>query len=247
MKLGSDSTSTDGNPIVELARQTGTTLHRWKQNTLILDRAGSLVSSDLANTALELVWQVLEDAINHSSAHSSQISPAQSLHDYFVDWCRTALTAGRITSEQRDLVLDMASMWGAYVGDRVERQSLKFFFLEDCIDGDDFFIPSNYKKIMAAISQMPLDQARLVLNKVMISVKHGCSSPGSVCVTTSDGEESHFDRVVVTTPLGWLKKHPECIETMPTRIAQAIRSISFGRLEKVGSYCHLHEAMSLCC
>ena len=34
-----------------------------------------------------------------------------------------------------ELVLGMSEMWGAYVGDRVDLQSLKYFFLEDCIDG----------------------------------------------------------------------------------------------------------------
>jgi hypothetical protein len=211
---------------------------------LILDRAGSLVSSDLANKALEIVWEILEDAINHSSAQSDDIASTQSLYDYFVDWCRTALPAGRITGEDQALILDMAKMWGAYVGDRVERQSLKFFFLEDCIDGDDFFIPSNYKKIMAAISRVPLAQARVLLNKVMVSVEHCCdSSSGSVRVITSDGEESYFDHVVITTPLGWLKKHPECIVNISDRISQAIKSISFGRLEKVWHHCHFSEVI----
>ena len=35
----------------------------------------------------------------------------------------------------RDLVLGVAQMWGAYVGDGVDRQSMKYFFLEDCIGG----------------------------------------------------------------------------------------------------------------
>ena len=34
-----------------------------------------------------------------------------------------------------ELVLGMSQMWGAYVGDRVELQSLKYFYLEDCIEG----------------------------------------------------------------------------------------------------------------
>lgn len=29
-------------------------------------------------------------------------------------------------------------MWGAYVGDGVELQSLKFFYLEDCIEGGTY-------------------------------------------------------------------------------------------------------------
>lgn len=32
-------------------------------------------------------------------------------------------------------VIGMSQMWAAYVGDPVDRQSLKFFFLEDRING----------------------------------------------------------------------------------------------------------------
>lgn len=40
-----------------------------------------------------------------------------------------------MNQHEMELVLGMAEMWGAYVGDRVELQSLKYFYLEDCIEG----------------------------------------------------------------------------------------------------------------
>ena len=40
-----------------------------------------------------------------------------------------------MNEQEMELVLGMSQMWGAYVGDRVDLQSLKYFFLEDCIDG----------------------------------------------------------------------------------------------------------------
>ena len=58
-----------------------------------------------------------------------------------------------------------------------------------------------------------------------------------MCVTTSDGKKQYFDDVVVTTPLGWLKQHKESIHSLHPRIASAIDSISFGRLEKVKGRC----------
>jgi hypothetical protein len=43
-----------------------------------------------------------------------------------------------------------------------------------------------------------------------------------------------FDEVVVTSPLGWLKRHMEAFEPeLPARLSKAINSIAYGCLEKV--------------
>lgn len=69
----------------------------------------------------------------------------------------------------------------------------------------------------------------------MEHVEYGTRGPRPVCLTTSDGKKQHFDEVVITTPLGWLKHHKASIHQLHPRIASAIDSISFGRLEKVDS------------
>ena len=76
-------------------------------------------------------------------------------------------------------------------------------------------------------------QAHIQFNTVMLSVEAQTDGPRPVCLTTSDGKKAHFDEVVVTTPLGWLKQHKESIHPLHPCIASAIDSISFGRLEKV--------------
>ena len=86
---------------------------------------------------------------------------------------------------------------------------------------------------MARISALPLAQAHVQLQSVMVSVQASKVAPHLVCVTTSDGKQQYFDDVVITTPLGWLKKHKESIHDLDTRVAAAIDSISYGRLEKV--------------
>ena len=98
---------------------------------------------------------------------------------------------------------------------------------------DDCFIPTNYQKIIARISAVPLAQARLQLDTEMISVGSETDGACPVCVTTADGKKQYFDDVVITTPLGWLKQHKESIHQLNPRIASAVDSISFGRLEKV--------------
>lgn len=130
-----DDISTGFNPIVELAKETGTPLHQWKESTLLIDGEGSLLAQSEANEALKQVWEILEEAMEHSKISSEQIDSAASLYTFFEAWCDRALQSGRMTGRQVELVLGMSQMWGAYVGDRVELQSLKYFYLEDCIEG----------------------------------------------------------------------------------------------------------------
>lgn len=131
-------TSTGYNPIVELAKETETPLHRWKESTLLVDSDGNLLSPAEANKALKQVWEILEKAIEHSTNRSEEIPSSASLYSFFEGWCGQALQCGDMTEREVKLVLGLSQMWGAYVGDRVERQSLKFFYLEDCINGGKY-------------------------------------------------------------------------------------------------------------
>lgn len=53
-------------------------------------------------------------------------------------------------------------------------------------------------------------------------------------VGTKQGRAFEFDDVVVTAPLGWLKRNLDAFEpALPPRMTQAINSLGFGCLEKV--------------
>lgn len=86
---------------------------------------------------------------------------------------------------------------------------------------------------MDRISALPLAKAHIQYQSVMTSVEYE-KQRGQVRVTTAHGRHQVFDDVVITTPLGWLKKHMECIRDLSPRIRSAIDAMSFGRLEKVG-------------
>ena len=130
-----DKASTGYNPIVELAKETRTPLHRWKESTLLVDGEGHLVAPSKANKALKQVWAILEAAIEHSTNRNEDIHCSENLYSFFESWCSQALKAGDMDGQEMELVLGMSQMWGAYVGDSVGLQSLKYFYLEDCIEG----------------------------------------------------------------------------------------------------------------
>lgn len=55
-------------------------------------------------------------------------------------------------------------------------------------------------------------------------------------VVTDDGRSQTFDGVVMTTPLGWLKRNKEGFTpSLDRRLLDAIDSISVGHLEKVSA------------
>ncbi|KAL8828244.1 MAG: hypothetical protein Q9170_006688 [Blastenia crenularia] len=195
--------STGCNPIIDIARETGTPLHRWKDNILLYDGDGNLLNSSEARQALNQVWEILEAALEHSKQRSNNISHEASLNGFFESWCEWASQHAELTKREAELVL------------------------EDC------FIPTNYESILARIAAAPLAQARVQFNTVMTRIEASKDQQDPVCVSTSDGKEQHFDDVVVTTPLGWLKQHRESIRPLDPRIESAIESMSFGRLEKV--------------
>lgn len=133
--ITSDNASTGYNPIIDLATETETPLHRWKANTLLVDGEGKLVAPSEANKALKQVWEILEGALEHSTDRNEELDSSVSLYSFFESWCDWAFQRGDMTRREVELVLGMSQMWGAYVGDRIELQSLKYFYLEDCIGG----------------------------------------------------------------------------------------------------------------
>ena len=50
---------------------------------------------------------------------------------------QTDIDVGKLSNEQRRRVLQMAEMWGAFVGGKTSTQSLKYLWLEECIEGGE--------------------------------------------------------------------------------------------------------------
>lgn len=98
------------------------------------------------------------------------------------------------------------------------------------------FVESNYSAILNAAAKPASDGATILLGKKVTGVATPEKrSPGEqVVLTTTDGESYNFDDVVMTTPLGWLKKNLDVFSpALPARISAAVTNISLSQLEKV--------------
>jgi hypothetical protein len=118
---------------LNLAKQTETALAAVEDSACIFGQNGEVISNEKATELLDLVWEVIREAFKYSNEDCAIISPERSLKDFFLDQvCEKGLS-----EEDQTLVLQMAEMWGAFIGDPLERQSLKYFWLEECLDGGE--------------------------------------------------------------------------------------------------------------
>ena len=140
----------DKNPIKTLAEQTSTVLHRFDERQAIYGSDGQRLDEQEADVLTNLVWATIQKAIEESREHSTDIDPKKSLSDFFrEEACKLFPTADEYrgsgesrrsssrddTQEARKAFLQMGEMWGNFVGTSFEHQSLRFFFLEENMDG----------------------------------------------------------------------------------------------------------------
>jgi alkylated DNA repair dioxygenase AlkB len=126
---------TGANPIMSIADATQTITHDPEGQNISISREGYPISEDVATKAADFMWATIEQAFEYSNQHGDTIPPERSLYDFFQE----KLEQTAFSDEEKQLCLDSCKLWGAYVGDPIERQSLKFFCLEECIDGSEYF------------------------------------------------------------------------------------------------------------
>ncbi|KAI9813413.1 MAG: hypothetical protein M1827_004088 [Pycnora praestabilis] len=236
---------TDHNPIMDLAIETNTATHSWGERQSMFDKRGSPIDEKRTGMYSELAWGIIAKAFTYSNDNSASIPARKSLLDFFekevkdefieLDGAEDSSISNESTTgspeKDRETLLRVAEMWGAFVGSPIERQSLKFFWLEECIEGENLFVASTYKAILHRVAKVALAKADVQLENKVAKIE---SRESSVVVTTTTGVSQTFDEVVVTAPLGWLKRNKESfLPKVPPRLSKAIDSISYGQLDKV--------------
>lgn len=205
----------------------------------IFDGSGKRIPSKEAGEISELVWGVIEQAMKHSEDDSASISADESLYDFFKskvpELIPQEMDGDKSVGKRRQAVLDMSEMWGAFVGSPIEKQSLKFFWLEECIDGENLFVAETYHKVLERIAEPAVNRADIKFgHKVQKVVSSGTEEEPSVEVLIDGKQSLMFDEIVTTTPLGWLKENEGAFEPeLPEGLKKAINSIGYGHLDKV--------------
>ncbi len=118
---------------MELAKETNTTYFEPPVDvpTWLFDENGAFVDSRSSQEMTGLVWETVEQAFKYSRLHNDSISPERSLLDFF----KSRFKERGLAEEVIRQMLQIARVWGNVIGEPVERQSLKFFWLEECLEG----------------------------------------------------------------------------------------------------------------
>ncbi|SPN96648.1 related to anon-37cs protein [Cephalotrichum gorgonifer] len=231
------SDTDEPHPIFKLAKDTDTPVHHWNNKQLIFDSSGAALSDDLTDRLSTLLWEIIEDAFKFSEElHAAGRSAEIPSHDSLFDFVQREVEKRLPDESERNLLVHMSEMFGAYVGEPVWRQSLRFAWMEECCGGEEMFVQSNYSAILGSLAQPALEKARLLLGTYVsgVSTPESRDSENKVTVTVRSGDTMCFDEIVVTTPLGWLKRNPDTFSpALPPRILSAIDSLSLSQLEKV--------------
>lgn len=134
---------TEDNPILDIANAAKIPLSRWDENTYIYDEDGGLLAQSDSDIYSTMMWDIVQDAFAYSSKNSPDISVETSLWDFFCEQVKKRIPDTKPDFERkRNFILQMAEMWGAFVGSPVYTQSLKFFWLEECIEGGMYLFTS---------------------------------------------------------------------------------------------------------
>jgi monoamine oxidase len=222
---------TDDNPILDLAKQTGTLTMNWDGRQAVFDSKGEAMEEKETAKNEEIVWEVIGMAMKYSNAESANISAQKSLYNFFEEKLEEMFPRNK---SKQETILQMAEMWGAFVGSPIQTQSLKFFWLEECIDGENLFVAGTYKKVLGKIAEPAIRADLRFEHKVTKILSREEEGDPRVTIELEDRKKETFDEVVMTAPLGWLKRNLGAFEPeLPQRLKEAIGAIGYGHLDKV--------------
>ena len=244
---------TQCNPIIRLALKAGSTIIACGAVDSICNSDGTWLPSTVARTYYEEVWEILDMAIAKSRTETKSMSDTLKMMTFF----RQEVERRRSQAEQPEayetLMVQIVEMWGAFMGNECETQGLKNLWLDAGLEGgivdlavlsfgqknmglnsraDNLFVASTYKDIVTGFSFMLSNHLTLRLACEVTKVTY--RELGGVDVEAADGFRGIFDDLVVTAPLGWLKRNEDVFSPPLTpKISTAIRGLGYGNLDRV--------------
>src|ERR1700709_2515081 len=96
---------------------------------------------------------------------------------------------------------------------------------------ENLFCAGTFQNILSRVAGPALQNADVKLSTKVVRIE---TNGDKAKIITDKGLEFDYDEVVVTVPLGWLKKNKTAFSpALPPRFSEAIDGIGYGCLEKV--------------
>lgn len=125
----------DDQPLLDMAKSTNTEVHTWAEKGIWFGEDGKPLAD--GDAMMNEVWEIIHGAFKYSEENSESIDPDKSLYGFIEE---KLLEKYPDDAEKRRVSIQFADIWGTFVGSSVKKQSLKFFWLEECIDGGKLFL-----------------------------------------------------------------------------------------------------------
>lgn len=99
---------------------------------------------------------------------------------------------------------------------------------------ENLFCAGTYRKILDVIAKPAATKADIKYETRAKKLSYSANDDGPVKVQTDKDQILEFDELVVTCPLGWLKRNLDAFDPkLPPKLSNSIESIGWGCLEKV--------------
>ena len=126
---------TKGNPIVRLAEKAKSTIVACGAVHSICDENGVWIDTETARRFYEEVWEILEMAVEKSGKDAESISDEVKMMDFFREEVQKRCSRAEQPEDYEALMVQIVEMWGAFMGDECEKQSLKNLWLDAGLEG----------------------------------------------------------------------------------------------------------------
>lgn len=123
---------TENSPLLQLAKATDAKLAYVGDSTCVYDPHGKQLSQQRIDSAIDAMLNITSKAFQYSNAENATIQPGTSLRDFFEQQLASSV------ADDRELIMSLAEIWGFFIGAPWEKQSLKWFWLEECLDGGEY-------------------------------------------------------------------------------------------------------------
>lgn len=209
----------DGNPLTALAKRASVRTHETDYDSLALHRRDGGRVSTLKLLGYSAEWAVLQAEIAAGAGSlDADISVARAFD--------LALEGEQLDAAERDVLAFFQSTMATEAASDLDRLSLWSFDDGEGFGGEDVLFPGGYDWLMRVLGAgLKVEQGRPV---------RSIRTVGRTVRIDAKGGQVEADRVVVTVPLGVLRRGTIAFEpALPAAKQAAIRGLEMGVLNKV--------------
>ncbi|KFA70717.1 hypothetical protein S40288_07605 [Stachybotrys chartarum IBT 40288] len=115
---------TQGNPLVDLAKEAGATTVPCGAVDSICDPDGNWLGKDVAKKYYEEVWEILNIAMDRSAGEHMSISDSETMLNFFQQEVRKRRSQSEQPEAYEALMIQIVEMWGAFMGEESRQDSV---------------------------------------------------------------------------------------------------------------------------